>query len=139
MKVIHITAAAVWLGHKVLIPRDLEASIPAGGASAAQAVTRVDAAERIGQLTGVVTFLSGVVLIVMLGFDRVSEWKYVGAALVVISFVIGASVARPAWNQAKAWVAAGEATRTVVPIQRLRGVLLAESILWVGALTTMFL
>ena len=140
MKVIHITAAAVWLGHKVLIPRDLERNIPPGGDRASDAVTRVDMAERVGQTTGALTLLSGVLLIVLVGgFDVVSEWIYAGAALVVLSFAIGATVARPAWLEVKAKLAAGEPVRTVEPVRRLRSVLVIESLLWVGALTTMFL
>ena len=101
---------------------------------------RVDFAERLGQATGLLTLVSGVAMIVAVGgFGAVSEWIYAGAALVVLSFMIGGLVARPAWAATKSLLATGQVTATAEPIRRLSSVLVIESALWVLALATMFL
>ena len=138
LRVLHIGVAAAWFGHKLLVPSDLASSL--GDQAAAEALLpRVARAERLGQVTGVGTLLTGLLLAWFLGFSTIGHGVWVGLALVLVAIAIGATVARPASNALVAGVEAGnlEAARTAAV--RLQRVLAVESVLWALALVAMLL
>ncbi len=99
LKVVHIAAAAIWLGHKILIPRDVRRSIR-DPASVQSFFSRMKRAERLGIGSGVVTLLSGVGLVQLVWGLTKAPWRiYVGLVAVLAMFVVGAVLARPAWNR----------------------------------------
>ena len=134
LRVLHIGVAAAWFGHKLLVPGDLRASLNEG-APAELLIGRLDRAERLGQVTGVGTLLTGALLWWNVG--SVDTGVMVGAGLVVIAILIGATVARPASNGLKEALRRGDASKARSSSQRIVGVLAVESALWVGALAAM--
>lgn len=118
----------------MLVPGDLRASLNEG-APAELLIGRLDRAERLGQVTGVGTLLTGALLWWNVG--SVDTGVMVGAGLVVIAILIGATVARPASNGLKEALRRGDASKARSSSQRIVGVLAVESALWVGALAAM--
>lgn len=140
LKILHIALAAVWFGHKLLIPGDIRASLHAVGDAEGQLfVDRLRRAERLGIITGLGTLAAGSGLAYAIDASTVGIGVWIGATLVVAAIAVGAVMARPASNRLKEAVAAGDRVGGVVAGNRLVRVLAVESLLWVGALTGMVL
>ena len=137
LKIIHIVAAAVWFGHKVLIPGDVRASIRDTTGSAAL-ILRMKRAERAGIASGLVTVASGVGLIhLVFGFANAPLRIYIGLAAALAMFVIGATVARPAWQQITVGLEQGDTPGAAAGVGPFNRALVLENLLWVLALGTM--
>ena len=137
VKILHIAAAAVWLGHKVLIPGDLRATIRDLTGSD-RFVRRMERALRVGIASGLVTVLSGLGLIhLVFGFTSAPVRIYLGLAAVLAMFVVGALVARPAWDRIRTGLETGDAPAAAAAAGRFTRALALENLLWVLALGTM--
>lgn len=134
LRVLHIGTAAAWFGHKLLIPGDIRAGL-ADLATARTLVSSLDRAERLGQITGVGTLLTGGLLWWNVG--SVDTGVMVGAGLVVLAILAGVTVARPASNRLRDSVAGDDLTGARSAARRVMAVLGIESLLWVGALVAM--
>ena len=136
-KVIHILFAAAWFGHKLLIPRDVRQSVHAM-TDGEGLIRRMLRAERLGILSGSGTVLSGIGLIALTtGFAETSVWIYFGLAAAIGILIIGALVARPAWNEIKGGIETGDAPRAAGRVKPFTRALALESLLWIGALGSM--
>ena len=137
VKILHIAAAAVWFGHKLLIPGDVRTSIH-DLPGAASFIDRMKRAERLGIAAGLVTLLSGLGLIYLVwGFAEAPLRIYFGLASALAMFVVGLTVARPAWQRIRLGIETGDipaAAAGEVPFTRA---LALENLLWVLALGTM--
>lgn len=139
LTILHITIAAAWFGHKLLIPGDIRASAGTRTEAAAPFLARLQRAERLGVATGLGTLLSGAALWWAVGFDTVAAGVWVGAGLVLGAILIGATLGRPASKQLRAAVEEGDRVEAAVAGGRVNRVLSIESLLWLGALTAMVL
>lgn len=137
LTIAHVAIAAAWFGHKLLLPGDIRKSVHAGQAESEDLVSRLKRAERLGIVTGSGTLMTGVGLMWAVGIETVSLWIWGGLALVVVAIGIGALVARPASKRLVAAVVAGDRVAATVEGRQISRVLGAESLLWLGALTTM--
>jgi hypothetical protein len=137
LTIAHVAVAAAWFGHKLLIPGDIRASVHAGQIESEALVARLRRAERFGILTGLGTLLSGAGLIWTLGVETVSPWIWIGLALVILAIGVGAFAARPASKRLVEAVENGDRVAATVEGRQISRVLGAESLLWLGALTTM--
>ncbi len=130
LRVLHIGTAAAWFGHKLLVPGDISTAL--NDPSTARAlIGRLDRAERLGQITGVGTLLTGGLLWWNVG--SVDAGVMVGATLVVVAILIGATVARPASIALRAAVADDDIASARSAGRRLMTVLGIESTLWAAA------
>ncbi len=134
LRVLHIGVAAAWFGHKLLVPGDLRASLDSTQ-SGDQLIGRLERAERLGQITGVGTLLTGALLWWNVG--SVDTGVMVGAGLVVVAILIGATMARPASIRLKRAILDADMPAARSAGQRIVAVLTVESVLWVGALIAM--
>lgn len=137
LTIAHIAIAAAWFGHKLLLPGDIRTSVHANQAGAKDFVTRLRRAERLGILTGLGTLVSGAVLMWAVGVETVSVWIWIGLALVVGALTVGALVARPASKRLATAMEQGDRVAATVEGRQIGRALAAESLLWLGALTTM--
>lgn len=138
LEVAHITVAAIWLGHKLLVPFDLRTVTEPHGETVATAVAKVERAALIGQASGLLTLLTGVALILAVGGPgSVPDRIYVGAGIVIVMFIVGAAIARPAWIRVRKSIDSGDRVGGRGAVRRLNLALLIESVLWVAALSTM--
>jgi hypothetical protein len=134
IRILHIGLASAWFGHKLLIPADMDRSIAAG--EGRSLMVRLASAERLGQITGLGTLATGSVLVWLIGPGSVRAPIWVGVGAVIVAFVVGATIARPASNHLRASVSAGDisAGTHAATLGRL---LVVESVLWVVALVSM--
>ncbi|MGD2060412.1 MAG: hypothetical protein PVF87_06085 [Acidimicrobiia bacterium] len=139
LTILHIAIASAWFGHKLLIPGDIRASAGLKTEQAGRFLQRLRRAERLGQLTGVGTLVSGAALWWAVGFETVDAGVWVGAGLVVGAILVGAAIGRPASNQLRYAVERGDRVEATIAGGRLSRVLAVESLLWVGALAAMVL
>ena len=137
LRFLHIGVAAAWFGHKLLVPSDLKASVSGTVQQARDLLPRMGRAERVGQISGVGTLLTGAVLTVAVGFETVGMGVHVGMGLVVTAIAIGALFARPASNRLKAAVEAGDLDAAKPEARRLSQILGIESLLWAATLVAM--
>lgn len=137
LTITHVAIAAAWFGHKLLLPGDIRMSVHAGQAEAEDLVRRLRRAERLGVLTGLGTLVSGAGLMWAVGLETVSLWIWTGLALVVAAIAIGALIARPASKRLTNAVESGDRVAATVEGRRIGRVLAIESLLWLGALSTM--
>lgn len=136
-KVIHILFAAAWFGHKLLVPRDVRQSVHVMTDSEGL-IRRMHRAERLGILSGLGTVLSGVGLIPLTtGFAKTPVRIYLGLAAAIEIFIIGALVARPAWNEIKGGIETGDAPRAAAGVKPFTRALVLENLLWIVALGSM--
>lgn len=130
----HVAIAAAWFGHKLLLPGDIRTSVHA---DAEDLVPRLRRAERFGILTGLGTLISGAGLMWAVGVETVSLWIWAGLALVIAALAVGALVGRPASKRLRKAVESGDRVAATVEGRQIGRVLGVESLLWLGALTTM--
>ena len=136
-RVVHVIVAAAWFGHKLLIPADLRNATLRMAGPDPQLVSRVRRAQRLGVLTGLGTLASGALLVALIGQDAVPFRIYVGLGLVLVMFLVGSIMARPAWSALRVSVEEGIRTDATSAGRRLGRALNIESTLWVLALITM--
>jgi hypothetical protein len=134
IRILHVGLASAWFGHKLLIPADMRRSIAAG--EGPSLMVRLAGAERLGQITGVGTLATGLALVWLIGPGSVRAPIWVGAGAVIVAFVLGATIARPASNRLRAAVAAGDVTAGT-HAATLGRLLMVESVLWGVALVSM--
>lgn len=139
LRVLHIAVAAAWFGHKLLVPGDIRRSVQAGRPEDEALLIRLKRAERLGQVTGIGTVLTGAALAWAVGVETVSFWIWVGLGIVVVAIAIGATIARPASKRLHEAVRRGDRVDATVAAGRVNRVLGFEGLLWVGALATMLL
>ncbi len=137
LKIIHITFAAAWFGHKILISRDVSESVRSMVGTEAF-VARIKRAERLALFSGLMTLASGVALVYYTtGFADTPLLIYLGLAAVLAMFVVGAFVARPAWKTILTGLSQQDVVAASAGEPRLRQSLLLEDLLWILALATM--
>lgn len=138
-KIIHVAFAAAWFGHKLLVPRDIRASIHSRHEHMGL-IQRIVRAERVGIVSGVGTLVSGIGLIVLTtGVAEAPLRIWLGLAAVLAMFVVGAVVARPAWRDVRGGLEANDLPEAASRVGALVGALRLEALLWILALTTMLL
>lgn len=138
-KILHVTFAAAWFGHRILVPRDLRQSIH-NRHEHMGLIQRVVRAERVGIVSGVGTLATGIALIVLTsGFAETPLRIWLGLAAVIAIFMVGALLASPAWRDVRAGLEANDLPRAVSRVGSLIGALRLEGLLWIVALTTMLL
>ena len=137
VKILHILFAAAWFGHKILIPRDVRQTVhgKTGGPALIQRMAR---AERLGIVSGLATVLTGVGLILLgPGFADTPLQIYFGLAAALGMFVVGATIARPAWKEIQAGIEESDQPRAAAGVKPFARALLVENILWIVALGSM--
>ncbi len=133
----HILVASAWFGHKLLIPRDVKLSAR-HPESASLLFERMARAQRFGIGAGVATLGTGIWLVYLTtGPADAMLGTYVAFAAVIAMFVVGATVARPAWNRVRIAIEAGSTPDAVGGATGFGRALNLESLLWVFALTMM--
>jgi uncharacterized membrane protein len=136
--ILHVLLAAAWFGHKLLIPRDVRVSVRQP-ASASLLIDRMSRAQRLGIVSGLGTLATGLWLIYLTtGFMDAAITTYVALGAVLAIFVVGASVARPAWNRIRDAVVADDIPTAAASVTGFTRALNLESLLWILALTMMF-
>lgn len=136
-KIVHIAFAAVWFGHKVLIPRDMRQSIhhPVDGGGF---IRRIERAERLGIGSGLGTILSGIGLILLTtGFAGTPLRIYFGLAAAIAMVFVGGLVARPAWKEIREGIIDDDLPRAAAAERPFTRALMIENLLWIGALGAM--
>ncbi len=135
--ILHITIAAAWFGHKLLLPRDVRNSVRSSE-SAQLLIARVRRARNLGLVSGLGTLVTGLWLIYLTtGFASAPFQTYVALGAVLAMFVVGASAARPAWKEIEAAVREGDTPHAVGASIGFGRALNLESLLWILALTMM--
>jgi len=138
LKVVHFAAAATWFGHKMLIPGDCRRSVEARGDVAKALITRIERAEKVGIGSGVLTLLSGVALIFLLGGFGAMPWRiHLGLALVLVSFAVGGLGAAPGWARAKKGIEAEDWDEARAGVRRLSVAMNVEQLIWFVVLIVM--
>jgi small-conductance mechanosensitive channel len=138
-EILHVTFAAAWFGHKLVIPRDLRQSIHSRHEHMGL-IERVVRAERLGIVLGLGTLATGIALIVMTtGFAGTPLRIWLGLAAVIAIFMVWALMARPAWREVRSGLEANDLPHAVSRVGSLIGALRLEALLWILALTTMLL
>lgn len=138
LRILHVAIAAAWFGHKLLVPADIRESVHSGGAVSEALLARLRRAEWFGILSGLGTLLSGGALTWAVGVETVRFWIWVGLVLVLVAVGLGVVVARPASRRLRTAVANGDRVEATVAGRQINRVLALESLLWLGALVTMF-
>lgn len=135
--IFHILLASAWFGHKLLIPRDVRMSAR-HSESGSLLIERMGRAQRLGVGAGVGTLGTGIWLVdLTTGFGGAAVETYVALAAVLAMFVVGAAVARPAWNRVRIAIEAGNTPDAVGGATGFGRALNLESLLWILALIMM--
>ena len=138
-KILHVTFAAAWFGHKLLIPRDLRQSIHSRHEHMGL-IQRVIRAERVGIVSGLGTIATGMALVVLTtGFAETPLRIWLGLAAVIAMIAVGTLVGSPAWREVRRGLEANDLPHAVSRVGALIGALRLEGLLWILALTTMLL
>ncbi len=136
-RILHIVFAAAWFGHKVLIPRDVRQSVH-DMSDGSGLIRRMQRAQLLGIGSGLGTLLTGIGLIFLTtGFADTPFTIYFGLVAVIAMFILGAVVARPAWNRIKAGIEAGDAPQAAAGVKAFTRALVLENLIWILALGSM--
>jgi hypothetical protein len=137
LRVLHVGVAAAWFGHKLLVPKDISSTVTAGVEQTRELLPRLNRAERLGQIAGVGTLLTGLGLAWYLGFGTIGWNVWTGLGLVLAAIVLGATAARPASNRFRAAVADSDRPTAAKEGRTLSRVLALESLIWTVTLALM--
>ncbi|CAN5781336.1 hypothetical protein BH23ACT4_BH23ACT4_07840 [soil metagenome] len=135
--IVHIAVAAAWFGHKLLLPRDVRASVrePESGK---YLVERMRRARTFGIITGILTLGTGIWLVMLTtGFAGAPITTHIAMGAVLAMFLVGFLVARPAWKRVASAIDAGDTPGAVGGANSLNSALNLESLLWILALSMM--
>lgn len=139
IKILHVISAAIWFGHKALLPRDIRHSLHKRHEHQGLSV-RMARAERVGIVAGLATLATGLGLVhLTTGFDATPLRIWIGLAGVLGILLVGGLVSSPAWREVRAGLEANDLPAAVARVGALVGGLRLEGLLWVLALTTMLL
>jgi hypothetical protein len=137
LKILHVLAAAIWFGHKVLVPGDVRKSIRDLSGSA-MFVDRMKQAQRLGIASGLVTVVSGLALTQLVwGITGAPIRIYLGLAAALAIFIVGATASRRAWRRIRSGIDAGDAPAAASGVGPFTRALALENLLWIFALGTM--
>lgn len=137
--IFHVAFAAAWFGHKLLIPRDVRISVR-HAESASLLVDRMKRAQRLGIVSGVGTLGTGAWLMYLTtGFTDAPLPIYIALATVIAMFAVGATIARTAWNRIASAIADNDIPAAAGGVAAFNRALNLESLLWILALTMMFI
>ncbi len=118
LKIIHVAAASVWIGGGLSAAPDIRRTLPLGPPHAGELMARLRATASLMNRSALVTVLSGVVLVLVVGgFARVPHRIHVGLLLTMLAIVVGRWMIRPVIGEiarvSKGAVAAVEIDRIV--------------------------
>ena len=137
LTIAHIAVAAAWFGHKLLIPRDVRTSVRDVEAGR-NLIPRIQRAQTLGLTTGTLTLATGVWLMIeTTGFAGAPLQIHIALGVVVMMFLVGFFLARPAWNRIRSAVVDGDTPSAAGGVSAFNRALALESLLWVLALTMM--
>jgi len=137
--ILHVVFASAWFGHKLLIPRDVRVSVRTVE-SGQLLVDRMQRAQRLGIASGLGTLATGVWLTYLTtGFFDASVPTYVAFGVVLLMFVVGATAGRTSWNRIRDAIASNDVPGAAGGVSAFNRALNLESLLWILALTMMFL
>lgn len=137
--ILHVLFASAWFGHKLLIPRDVRISVRQPE-TVSLLIDRMARAQTLGIISGIGTLGTGLWLIdLSSGFGGVPVEIYVAGAAVLAMFVVGVGVATPAWRTIRRALEAENIPDAVAGVSRFNRAINLESLLWILALTMMFL
>jgi len=135
--ILHVSFAAAWFGHKLLIPKDVRTSVR-HPESAALLVTRMSRAQRLGIASGLGTLATGLWLMhLSTGLTSASVETYAALAAVFAMFVVGGAVASPAWAKIRSAIEAEDTPGAMAGVSGFNKAQSLESLLWVFALVMM--
>lgn len=137
--IIHITVAAAWFGHKLLIPRDVRVSVrePESGKLL---VDRMRRARTFGIVSGILTLGTGIWLVTLTtGFAGAQVTIFIALGAVIAMFLVGALVARPAWKRVEKAIDVGDTPAAVGGASAFNNALNLEGLLWILALAMMII
>lgn len=101
LKLIHVFSMAIWIGAPLLLGRDIRSSISAGETNSL--INRIDALNRLTLWSGLITFVTGFVLIFVLGgFKAVHPGIHIGLLLTIVLLGISHGMTYPTWRKLKA-------------------------------------
>ena len=137
--IVHVAVAAAWFGHKLLIPRDVRVSLrePESGK---HLVGRMRRARNFGIVAGLLTLGTGVWLVMLsTGFAGAPVTIHIALGIVIVMFLVGFFLARPAWKRIEEAIDAGDTPAAVGGANSFNSALNLESLLWILALSMMIL
>ncbi len=136
--ILHVVFASAWFGHKLLTPRDVRVSVRTIE-SGSLLIERMQRARSLGMLAGLGTLGTGIWLIYLTtGLFDAPVTIYVALGVVVLMFVVGATIARTAWNEIRDAIEANDVPGAAGGVSAFNRALNLESLLWILALTMMF-
>jgi hypothetical protein len=127
LKVLHLTAAAVWIGGSLTAPSDIRRSLLAGPPHTAHLMPRLRAISKLMNLSALATFVTGLALVFAAGgFDRVPHRIHLGIFLTLAAVAAGRWLIRPVLKGIAACIGApvppAEVDRLMVRFWAVNGV-----------------
>jgi uncharacterized membrane protein len=135
---IHIACAAVWFGNSLTNPGRLRRSIQAGGSEAKFAVEDGNRSIRISFIFGIVTFLTGILLIIDLGgFGQIPKPIHYAMLIVMVMIALDLIV-RSIWVKMSKVLADGAQPESLNSFKGKLGMFSGiQQLLWVVVLYLM--
>jgi hypothetical protein len=97
LKVLHVLAAAVWLGASLTVPADIRHALGLGPPHSRELLTRLRAVGRLMNTSALLTLLTGIALVLAVGgFGSVPHRIHAGLVLTLLAVAAGKWLIRPA-------------------------------------------
>jgi hypothetical protein len=97
LKILHILAAAIWIGGAIAVPGDIRRTLSLGPPHSSQLLPRLRDVARLMNGSAGLTLLTGIAMVAFAGgFEHVPRRIHAGLALTLLAILAGRLLIRPA-------------------------------------------
>ena len=108
LRYLHILATSIWFGATLLLSGDIRRSLAAGNSHGKLLIDRVNRTVAITSLTGILTLLSGVAMVLQSGgFANLPFRLLFGFCLTILLLALGILGMRPLWARMRQLITNG--------------------------------
>ncbi len=139
LRLVHFISMGVWFGSNLLALRDIRTSLAAGPSNIGPLKARMQSGGMLATISGVITLLTGLALIFVLGgFKSVPRAIHIGLLTGIICAVVGGAGVGRTWFMIEKKLDAGADAASLAPLMKRIGMLSGIfQLLWLVTLILM--
>ena len=139
LRLLHLLFMATWIGAVFFTSGDVRRTLDAGPSHLALLRDRVGRSTRLAGLSGILTIVTGIGMIVLLGgMGAVSPGIHIGLTIALLALVVGGVGIGGSWRKIDAGLGEGKSVADLAPLlKRMKIATMVFQTLWLVGLIAM--